>query len=101
MSPPIVVGVDGSTGAQRALMWALSEARRLNAPVHVVHAWWTPPEHTELGWVTRTTEDDADRRKADEELMARMLEESGPAAEDVDQLVQHATCPMTVVPPAT
>lgn len=68
--PPIVVGVDASTGSQRALMWALSEARRLNAPVHVIPAWWTPSEYTALGLVTPTADDGADRRIAGEELTA-------------------------------
>jgi nucleotide-binding universal stress UspA family protein len=38
----IVVGVDGSAGSQRALRWALDEARRRNASVDVVHAWHAP-----------------------------------------------------------
>lgn len=35
----IVVGVDGSTTAQRALRWAYEEARLRRAAVDVVHAW--------------------------------------------------------------
>lgn len=35
----IVVGVDGSRGARRALRWALAEAGRRGATVDVVHAW--------------------------------------------------------------
>jgi nucleotide-binding universal stress UspA family protein len=38
----VVVGVDGSDSAQRALSWALDEARRRQAAIEVVHA-WTPP----------------------------------------------------------
>lgn len=40
-TPPerIVVGVDGSETAQRALRWAIDEARRREATVEVVHAW--------------------------------------------------------------
>jgi nucleotide-binding universal stress UspA family protein len=38
----IVVGVDGSESARRALHWALGEARRRGASVDVVHAWQTP-----------------------------------------------------------
>lgn len=34
----IVVGVDGSAGAERALAWALQEARLRSAPVRLVHA---------------------------------------------------------------
>jgi nucleotide-binding universal stress UspA family protein len=35
----IVVGIDGSETAQRALRWALDEGRRRQAAVEVVHAW--------------------------------------------------------------
>jgi nucleotide-binding universal stress UspA family protein len=42
-SPRIVVGVDGSEHARRALRWALDEARLRHATVEAVHAWrWTP-----------------------------------------------------------
>jgi len=43
MTGRIVVGVDGSDGAVRALRWALEEARLRNASVDVVHAWHIPP----------------------------------------------------------
>jgi nucleotide-binding universal stress UspA family protein len=38
----IVVGVDGSDTSQRALDWALEEARVLDACIDVVHAWHLP-----------------------------------------------------------
>jgi nucleotide-binding universal stress UspA family protein len=38
----IVVGVDGSTGARRALAWAVDEAERRGATVEAVHAWEPP-----------------------------------------------------------
>jgi nucleotide-binding universal stress UspA family protein len=39
----IVVGVDGSEGSQRALAWAIDDARRRGgAAVDVVHAWEPP-----------------------------------------------------------
>jgi nucleotide-binding universal stress UspA family protein len=39
----IVVGVDGSEGSQKALAWALDDARRRgDATVEVVHAWEPP-----------------------------------------------------------
>lgn len=37
--PAIVVGVDGSTGAKDALLWALAEARLRRWPLRAVHAW--------------------------------------------------------------
>jgi nucleotide-binding universal stress UspA family protein len=38
----IVVGVDGSESARRALQWAVAEARRREASVDVVHGWQVP-----------------------------------------------------------
>jgi nucleotide-binding universal stress UspA family protein len=38
----IVVGIDGSDTAQRALAWAVDEAKRRNAVLVVVHAWHVP-----------------------------------------------------------
>jgi nucleotide-binding universal stress UspA family protein len=38
----IVVGVDTSEGARRALRWAIEEARLRAAQVTVVHAWLLP-----------------------------------------------------------
>ena len=39
MSGLVVVGVDGSAGAQGALRWAAEEARIRTARLRVVHAW--------------------------------------------------------------
>lgn len=38
----IVVGVDGSQGARRALEWAVAEAKLRDAYLVVVHAWLEP-----------------------------------------------------------
>lgn len=38
----IVVGYDGSPHARAALEWAMDEARRRNAGVHIVHVWQFP-----------------------------------------------------------
>lgn len=38
----IVVGIDGSQGARRALEWAVAEAKIRNAHLVVVHAWLEP-----------------------------------------------------------
>jgi nucleotide-binding universal stress UspA family protein len=38
----IVVGVDGSIGAQSALHWAIDEARHRAAELRVVHVWQAP-----------------------------------------------------------
>ena len=39
----IVVGIDGSLGSNRALGWALAEARIRSAPVDAVYGWQYPP----------------------------------------------------------
>ncbi len=38
----VVVGVDGSAGAEAALRWAAEEAGRRQARLAVVRTWWTP-----------------------------------------------------------
>jgi nucleotide-binding universal stress UspA family protein len=38
----IVVGADGSPGAQRAIDWAIDEARRRSSTLVLVHAWQQP-----------------------------------------------------------
>ena len=38
----IVVGIDGSEPSQRALAWAVEEAKLHNATLRVVHAWFDP-----------------------------------------------------------
>jgi nucleotide-binding universal stress UspA family protein len=38
----IVVGADGSPGAQRAIDWAVDEARRRASTLALVHAWQQP-----------------------------------------------------------
>jgi nucleotide-binding universal stress UspA family protein len=38
----IVVGVDGSEGARRALQWAVDEARLRRARVEAIHVWHYP-----------------------------------------------------------
>ncbi|MBW4717905.1 universal stress protein [Saccharothrix obliqua] len=40
---PIVVGIDGSPAAERALRWAMDEAQQRGAPLHVVNAYAYEP----------------------------------------------------------
>jgi nucleotide-binding universal stress UspA family protein len=42
MTGRIVVGIDGSPGARKALAWAVDEARRREATLEAVHVWHTP-----------------------------------------------------------
>ena len=48
----IVVGVDGSVGARRALDWAVAEAEVHGWGVHVVHA-WSVGAAVDFAWVSR------------------------------------------------
>jgi nucleotide-binding universal stress UspA family protein len=43
MEPRVVVGVDGSHPARLALQWAAREAREVQLPLEVLHAWTVPP----------------------------------------------------------
>lgn len=48
--PKVVVGLDRSAGGRRALNWALGEAMRRGAELHVVTAWhWDGIEESFLG----------------------------------------------------
>jgi nucleotide-binding universal stress UspA family protein len=47
MHERIVVGIDGSETARRALRWAAEEAGRRGGHLEVVHAWTYPPMSTE------------------------------------------------------
>lgn len=66
----IVVGVDNSPGARRALEWALDEAVLRDATVVAVHAWQLPyVVSTPLGVVSVPVDDDA-TAEAEAELAA-------------------------------
>lgn len=66
----IVVGVDGSPGARRALEWALDEAVVRGAIVVAVHAWQLPyVVSTPLGVVSVPVDEDA-TAEAEAELAA-------------------------------
>ena len=70
----IVVGVDGSPGARRALEWALDEAALRSATVVAVHAWQLPyVVSTPLGVVSVPVDDDA-TAEAEAELAAAIDE---------------------------
>jgi len=60
----IVVGVDGSEEARRALGWAAAEARLRHASLRVVHAYQGPASFTQEGTA-------ADRARAEAELIVK------------------------------
>ena len=63
----VVVGIDGSPDARRALRWALEEARNRNAPLEAVCAWQYPPTHA----VVATSALRFERSAREAELRAR------------------------------
>lgn len=86
----IVVGVDGSAGARRALEWAADEAVGRAATLVVVHAY--PPAHAEAG---QRLAADFDVRKAAEELVAAAFRDArarhpGLAVEPVVRVVRDS-----------
>lgn len=84
--PAVVVGVDGSAGAEQALRWALAEGRLRKSPVRVVHAW--KPGSIGAGSV----EDNpswggspvSGLSRAANELLERVLADAGDDAGDVE-----------------
>ena len=54
----IVVGVDGSPGSQKALAWAVAEARLRHGTVVAVHSWDVPvPAATPVGAIASAPDD--------------------------------------------
>ncbi|QVJ02265.1 universal stress protein [Nocardiopsis eucommiae] len=82
---PVVVGVDGSSGAEVALRFALEEAARTETGLVVVHAWeapvliggstWDPAPHTAVL--------EAQATGAQESVRAMVREARGPHTEQV------------------
>jgi len=86
MVEPVVVGVDGSGAALRAVRWAAAEARRRRAPLRIVHAAEPPPFAVRRGAIGILAE-----LRAEGE---RIVAEAAAVAEDVPELT-------TVVPAET
>jgi nucleotide-binding universal stress UspA family protein len=83
----IVVGVDGSDHARRALLWAADEARLRGADLHVVHVWqqpllylfdesWVPEEGAQTVW--------AKYGEQAGERLAAFLSEQGDALQGIE-----------------
>ena len=82
----IVVGIDGSQGAKRALEWAVTEAKLRDAHVVVVHAWLEPAavavgSVVTAGGVEPEVFEDAGWRTMTDLLAHRAEEKAGEAAE--------------------
>jgi nucleotide-binding universal stress UspA family protein len=61
MTPVVVVGIDGSPGADAALEFAVDEARLRSAELRVVCAWEVPPMSYAGGFVVPDLEDGLER----------------------------------------
>lgn len=86
---PIVVGVDGSEPARRALRWALSEARRRSVGVIVVNG-WERPATTLVGPVPTSQH----AFEAHEEASRRLLDEELPRVEELAAVVPREALPV-------
>jgi nucleotide-binding universal stress UspA family protein len=82
MTPIIVVGVDGSPGADAALRWAWDEAQRRHAQLNVVHA-WTIPYVGELGWTSAAVVSQDALKQAAKATLADSLERVVPPGSHV------------------
>jgi nucleotide-binding universal stress UspA family protein len=89
--PFIVVGVDGSHHAERALEFAAEEARRRDAAVHVVTAWHVPAAVYGPGFAPTASPsvEDATRELA-EQVAARAAESLRARGREVETSVCHA-----------
>jgi nucleotide-binding universal stress UspA family protein len=92
MSGRIVVGVDGSDGAHRALEWAVEEARLRKTGLLVVHAWHVPPLVTGAGPFDAPVALDADTlervEKTANEIVDRELLSIDTAGIEIERLVE-------------
>ena len=98
----IVVGIDGSESAQRALRWALDEAKLRQARLDVVHSWHVPyaaatPYSPPAAWDPTDFESEAQRvldRVVDAEdgdgVDVRRVLAAGSAAQNLIELSKGA-----------
>ncbi|MGA2932115.1 MAG: universal stress protein [Acidimicrobiales bacterium] len=74
----IVVGVDGSPPSERALDWAVAEAQRTGAALHLVSAWMFPMA---LGYAFTTTVHEV--RQSAQDVIDRAMAHVGEVAGDL------------------
>jgi nucleotide-binding universal stress UspA family protein len=80
----IVVGVDRSEGANKALAWALAEARLRHSPLRVVSAGEFPTLYAAPGLVPPVDLDPEHYEKAATRMLSAALEEQEDATEGVE-----------------
>jgi nucleotide-binding universal stress UspA family protein len=105
VSGRIVVGIDGSDGAQRALEWAVEEARLRDATLVVVYGWQVPPivtgsgpfdapvvlEQETLEAVERNAEDGVERQLGDVDTSGIDVQRRIEPRPPVDLVLEAAT----------
>lgn len=81
---PVVVGIDDSSAAARALRWAIEEAQRRDVALTVVHVYQPPPDPAMLASMAA-------------DLHAKVLDRSRREAEQlIDDVVDHVAVPSSV-----
>lgn len=80
---PVVVGVDGSSAAERALRWAMDEAMLRRCAVHVVNAW----DYEPLADRAETAEREA--RTRSEALVETALRSAAVGRQEFPEIVRH------------
>lgn len=81
----VVVGVDGSPGAEAALRWAVSEARARHAPVRLVCVYrWELAYGWSTAYVAPAEVDLEHNRKVAEQLVAMAASQAAELAADVE-----------------
>lgn len=73
----VVVGVDGSEEARRALRWAAATAIKTNRPLHIVHTWLWPAFRVPLGPVPGAAPSSGLRAAAERVLQTARREVEG------------------------
>jgi nucleotide-binding universal stress UspA family protein len=74
----IVVGVDGSEHAAKALRWALDEARLRDTDVLAVYAWTMPAPPGHMGFYAEPLQDPAIYQEGAERMLEGILDETAP-----------------------
>jgi len=100
----VVVGVDGSAGANAALRWAHAEARLRKAPLRIVHTWRSSYIGGAEGFTNTLDVDVSDLYRAAEELLEKVIGEVVGEVEDVRierQVVQGSAAEVLVGAVAT
>ena len=83
MTRPIVVGVDGSSGSQVALEWAVDEAKVRGAAVTAVHVWTLPYVGDASGMASFAIDGEAVERAAGELLEGAVAPVAGAVGDAV------------------